>query len=112
MKHGFAVLKMEAANPERSDILVDSFRAAHKPQQNVRCYIVAQRNGQSQKFAQGHIEPGIRILILQRTVDVRQDAVLSKEPHWLIQRKGLLLDLMQNRESERQFEGIRPANTR
>jgi hypothetical protein len=35
---------------------------------------------------------------------VRQDAVLSKEPHWLIQRKGLLLDLMQNRESERQFE--------
>src|SRR5208282_5392328 len=101
MKHGFAVLKMEAANPEGGDIGVDGFRAAHKPQQNVRFYIVAQRDGQSQKFAQGHIDPGIRISVLQRTVDVRQNAVLRNEPHWLIQRKSLLLDLMQNRESER-----------
>ena len=85
MKDGFAVLKMETANPERGDIRVDRFRAAHKAQQNVRCYVVTERDGQSQKFTQGHIDPGIRILILQRTVDVRQDAVLRKEAHRLIE---------------------------
>src|SRR5260370_32084858 len=55
MKHSFAVLKMEATNRERGDIRIDGFRAAHKPQQNVPSYIVAQRNGHSQKFVQGHI---------------------------------------------------------
>ena len=104
MKHGFAVLKMEAANPERGNRRCDRLRAAHEAQQNVGCYIVAERNVQSQKLAQGHIDPGIRILILQRTVDVRQDAVLRKEPHRLIQRKRALLDLMQNRDCERQLE--------
>jgi hypothetical protein len=104
MKHGFAVLKMEAANLERGDIRVYGFRTAYKLQQNIRCYIVAERNRQSQKFAQGYIDHGIRILILERTVDVRQDAVLRQEPHWLIQRERALLDLMQNRESERQLE--------
>ena len=93
MKDGFTVLKMKAAYPERGDIRVDRLRAAHEAQQNVRRYIVAQRNGHSQKFVQGHIDPGIRVLIL-----------LGKEPHRLIQRKGILLNLMQNRESERQFE--------
>jgi hypothetical protein len=39
MKAGFTVLKIEATNPERGDIRVDSFRAAHKPRQNVRSYI-------------------------------------------------------------------------
>ena len=55
-------------------------------------------------FVQGHIDPAIRVLILQRAVDVRQDPVLRKEPHRLIQRRVILLNLMQNRESERQFE--------
>src|SRR5580692_10366215 len=104
MKDSFIVLKMKAANPESGDIRVDRLRAAHQAQQNVRSYIVAQRNRQSQKLVQGHIDSGIRILILQRTVDVRQDAVLGKEPHRLIQRKRALLDLIQNRQSERQLE--------
>ena len=69
MKHGFTILKMETANPERRDIRVDRFRAAHQAQQNVRCHIIAQRNGQPQKLAQGHIDPGIGILLLQRTVE-------------------------------------------
>src|SRR5260370_40342204 len=104
MTAGSTVMKMEATTPERGDIRVDGFRATYKPQQNVPSYIVAQRNGHSQKFVQGHIDPGIRVLILQRTVDVRQDPVLRKETHRLIQRKGILLNLRQNRESERQFE--------
>lgn len=104
MEDGFTVLKKEAANPEHGEKRIDRLRAAHEAQQNVRCYIVAQRNGQSQKLAQGHIDAGIRILILQRTIDVWQYAVLRKEPHRLIQRKRASLDLMQNRESERQFE--------
>src|SRR5882762_5617373 len=95
MKDGFTVLKMEAADPEPGDICVDPFWAARKAQQNVRRYIVAQRNGQSQKLSQGHIDTGIRILVLQWTVDVWQDAVLRKEPHRLIQRKRAFLDLMQ-----------------
>ena len=87
MKAGFTVLKMEATNRERGDIRVDGFRAAHQPQQNARSYIVAQRNGHSQKFVHGHIDPGIRVLILQRTVNLRQDPVLRKESHRLIQLK-------------------------
>jgi hypothetical protein len=35
---------------------------------------------------------------------MRQDAVLRKEPHRLIQQKRALLDLMQNRNRKRQFE--------
>ena len=78
---------MSAANPKPGDVYVHDLRAAHKPQQNVRAHIVAERNSQSQKLAQRHVNFGIRILILQRTVDVRQDAVLRTEPHRLIQRK-------------------------
>lgn len=48
--------------------------------------------------------PRHQVLLLQRTVDVRQDAVQRKEAHRLIQRKPALLDLMQNRQSQRQLE--------
>lgn len=37
MEHGFAVLKMKAANLERGNIRIYGIRAAHKPQQNIRC---------------------------------------------------------------------------
>src|ERR1700722_1932920 len=104
MKDGFIVPKVEAADPERGDIRVDRFRAAHETQQNIGCHIVTQRNGQSQKLAQGHIDAGRRVSILQRTVDVRWDAVLRKEPNRLIQRKRALLDLMKNRKGEWQLE--------
>ena len=104
MQVGLTILKMETANPERGNIRVDHGRAAQQAQQNVRSHVVAQRNGQSQKLAQGHINPAIGIFVLQRTVDVRQDAVLRKKAHRLIHRKRALLNLMQNRDRERQLE--------
>ena len=84
--------------------MLTAFGSADEAQQNVRSYIVAQRNGQSQKLVQRHIDSGIRILILQRAINVRQDAVLRKEPDRLIQRKRALLDMMQNRQRQRQLE--------
>lgn len=104
MKAGFRILKVEAGNAERGDIGVDGLRAADEAQQNIRGYVVAERNGQAQKLAQGDINSGIRILILEKTVDVGQDAVLRKEAHGLIERKRALFDLMKNGESEREFE--------
>jgi hypothetical protein len=104
MKASLTVLKMEAADPELGDIGVDYLRPAHDAQQNVRCDIVAERSVQPQKLAQRHINPAVRILILQRALDVGQDAVLREEPHKLIQRKLALLYLVQDRESERQLE--------
>src|ERR1700690_1591831 len=104
MKDGFVIPKMEAANPETGDIRVHRLRSADETQQNVCCHIVAERNGQSQKLAQGQINSGIGVLILQRTVDVRQDAILRTEPYRPIQRERALLDLMQHRENERKLE--------
>src|SRR5580698_5618484 len=104
MKDGFIILKMEAVNPERGDIRIDEFWPAHETQQNIRCDIVTERNGQSQKLAQGDINPGIGILLLQRTVNVGQDTVLRKKPYWLIERKRAPLNLMQNYDGERQLE--------
>src|SRR5271156_6110882 len=72
MKNGFIILKMETVNPERKDIRIDDLWAAHEAQQNVRCDIVAERNGQAQKLTQGNINGGIGILLLQRTIYVGQ----------------------------------------
>jgi hypothetical protein len=45
MKNGFIVLKVEAVDPERGDIRVDGLWSTREAQQDVRCDIVAQRNG-------------------------------------------------------------------
>ncbi len=45
MKDGFTILKVEAVDPERGDIRIDGVWPTYEAQQNVRCNIVAQRNG-------------------------------------------------------------------
>ena len=54
MQDGFTILKMEAADPQRGDIGVDRLRAADEAQQNVSGYVVAERNGQSEKRSRAH----------------------------------------------------------
>jgi hypothetical protein len=110
MKCVFSILKMKAGDAERGDIVVnragttDRTGTACDAKQDVRGYVVAERDGQSQEFRQGNIDAGLRIFVLQRAVGVRQETVLGKEADGLVERQLALLDLMQDCQSQGQFE--------
>ena len=104
MQRVFSILKMKAGDSKRSDVVADNRWTARKPQQDVRRCIVADGNSHLQKRPQGDVNASLRILILQWTIGLWQNTVLWQEANRLVQRELTLLHLVQNRQSQRQFE--------
>lgn len=104
MKRVFSILEMKAGDAERGDIVVDRTGTTGDAKQDVGGYVVTERDGEAQEFLHGNIDAGLGVFVLQRAVGMGQEAVLGKEADGLVEGELALLDLMQDGQSQRQFE--------
>lgn len=98
------VFKMKTCDAERVDVAVYDLRPADGAHNQVSSGVVAERDRETQEFAQRKVNPGLRIFILQRTMGMRKDAIAGEKADGLVERKFALFDEIQSGDGERKFE--------
>ena len=99
-----AILEMKSQHTDGLYVAVYDGGTTHDAQNNVRGGVVAEGDGQAEKFAEGNVDFGFGIFVLQRTVGVVEEAVAGEEPDGLVERKFTLFHEMKGCKGQRGFE--------
>ncbi len=98
------VLHVEASDAERGHVGVDEGGAAEEAEKDVGGGVIALGDGELEQGAEGDVDVGVGVLMLERAPVFGWDAVCGEKADGLIEGEPALLDLVEDGEGEGELE--------